>query len=560
MVEYIDAAVLRRMFLSGVSSLEAKKAWINELNVFPVPDGDTGTNMSLTLMSAVKEIQAAGNNISMSDICSKISMGTLRGARGNSGVITSQLCRGFARVAGTHDRLDKPVLAEAMSHAVTTAYKAVMKPKEGTILTVAKASAVKANELSSSDISLEDFFREILKFAEETLKRTPDMLPVLKEAGVVDSGGQGLVELFKGFIDGYLGKETEYETVAPSQGTAAPAVRRTVDSSNIETSDIKFGYCTEFIILAEKEFTDDDENELKTFLSSIGDSLVVVAMDGIVKVHVHTNHPGQAFEKGLTYGQLTSMKVDNMREEHNEKVILEADRARAAEEEAQADESPRKEAGFVAVCAGEGLIDIYKELNIDRIVEGGQTMNPSTEDILCAIEKVNADTVFVFPNNGNIIMAANQAAQICEDRNVVIIPTKSVVQGITALISYDSRLSAEENTQAMTEAIGYVKTAEVTYAVRDTELYGKAIRTGDYMGIGESRILAVGPELEKTAIDAILELADEDAEIITIYYGADVNSEDAQKVADAVSEALTGAEVELVFGGQPVYYYFISVE
>lgn len=547
------------MFLAGVSSLEAKKAWINELNVFPVPDGDTGTNMSLTLMSAVKEINALGPNASMSDICSKISMGTLRGARGNSGVITSQLCRGFVKVAGEEKRLDKTLIAEGMGHAVATAYKAVMKPKEGTILTVAKAAAYKANELADSDISLEDFFGEILKFSYETLQKTPDMLPVLKEAGVVDSGGQGLVEFFRGVIDGYLGKEIVFE--AGSEGGSA--VPRMIDSSNIETADIKFGYCTEFIIMADGEFTEADEKELKAFLSSIGDSLVVVAMDGIVKVHVHTNHPGQAFEKGLTYGQLTSMKVDNMREEHNEKVINEADKARAAAEDSTQDvkeAGPRKDCGFVAVCAGEGLIDIYKELNTDKVVEGGQTMNPSTEDILAAIDEVNADTVFVFPNNSNIIMAANQAAELCEDKNVIIIPSKTVVQGITALISYDESGSAEENAQTMSDAISTVKSAEITYAVRDTELFGKTIRNGDYMGIGEDRILAVGSALEETAIAAICDLADEDTGIITIYYGKDVTEEDAQRIADVVEERCSEAEVEIVYGGQPVYYYFASVE
>lgn len=550
------------MFLAGVSSLEAKKAWINELNVFPVPDGDTGTNMSLTLMSAVKEIKLLGDNASMSDICSKMSMGTLRGARGNSGVITSQLCRGFAKVAANEDKLDKAVIAEAMSHAVTTAYKAVMKPKEGTILTVAKAAAVKANELSKSSVSMEEFFRAILAFAEETLEKTPDMLPVLKEAGVVDSGGQGLVEFFKGVIEGFLGKEASFEEGAAA-APAASAPRR-VDSTNLETSDIKFGYCTEFIIMADRKFTEEDEDELKSFLGSIGDSLVVVAMDGIVKVHVHTNHPGQAFEKGLTYGQLTSMKVDNMREEHNEKVILEADRAKAeaeeAEKERKADKGPKKTAGFVAVCAGKGLVDIYKELKVDTVVEGGQTMNPSTEDILAAIDSVNAETVYVFPNNSNIVMAANQAAELCEEKNVVIIPSKTVLQGITALISYDERGSVEDNTQTMTEALGLVRSAEITYAVRDTELYGKTIRNGDYMGIGENRILAVGTELEETAIEAICDLADEETAMITIYYGEDVSEEDAQKVADAVEERNPDAEVELVYGGQPVYYYFASVE
>ena len=562
MSEYIDAAALKRMFLAGVSALEAKKEWINELNVFPVPDGDTGTNMSLTLLSAVKEVSALGDNAGMSELCSKLSMGTLRGARGNSGVITSQLCRGFAKTACNYDRLDRKIISEAMEHAVVTAYKAVMKPKEGTILTVAKAAAQRAGELSDSDLNLEEYFTEIIRYAEIILAKTPDMLPVLKEAGVVDSGGQGLVEFMKGILDGYMGKEPAFSPAqaAPTQ-TAKP---RTVDSTNIETSDIKFGYCTEFIILCDKEFTDDDEADLKEFLSSIGDSLVVVAMDGIVKVHVHTNHPGQAFEKGLTHGQLTSMKVDNMREEHNEKVILEADRAKAAEIEAEKSQTkpagPRKTYGFVAVCAGDGLVNIYKDLNVDYVVEGGQTMNPSTEDILAAIGQVNADTVYVFPNNSNIVMAANQAKELCEDKNVYIIPSKTVVQGVTALLSFDESAEAETNAAAMTEALQNVKSAEITYAVRDTELYGKTIQNGDYMGIGEGRILAVGPELESTAVEAICDLADEDTELITIYYGKEASEEAAQGIADRVQEMNEDAEVQVVYGGQPVYYYFVSVE
>lgn len=560
MLEYIDAGTLKKMFLVGVNALEAKKAWINELNVFPVPDGDTGTNMSLTLMSAVKELSTLGENATMEQVCSKISMGTLRGARGNSGVIMSQLCRGFTKVASGHERLNKKTIADACGHAVVTAYKAVMKPKEGTILTVAKAAASKANDLANESDSLEAFFEAIIKYAEFILTKTPEMLPVLKEAGVVDSGGQGLVEFMHGALDGFLGKEPE---LTVSQGASAPAAPRRVDSSNIETADIKFGYCTEFIIMTEREFTEQDEDELKAFLSSIGDSLVVVAMDGIVKVHVHTNHPGQAFEKGLTYGSLTSMKVDNMREEHNEKVIMESDRALAAEQESAASAKaagPRKDYGFVAVCAGEGLIEIYKELRADSVIEGGQTMNPSTEDILAAIDEVNADTVYVFPNNSNIIMAAQQAVDLCEGKHVVIIPTKTVLQGITALISFIPDASAEENIETMTEALSTVKTAEITYAVRDTELYGKTIHSGDYMGIGEGRILSAGSDLDEIALGAVRELADEDSEMITIYYGSDVSEENAQKIVECVEQDFPDAEVEVVYGGQPIYYYFVSVE
>ncbi len=563
MIDYIDSVILRRMFLAGVSNLESKKEWINELNVFPVPDGDTGTNMTLTMLSAVKEINQLQTNASMSDLCSKISMGTLRGARGNSGVITSQLCRGFVKVASGKDKLDKKALAEAMDHAVATAYKAVMKPKEGTILTVAKAAATKATELAGENISLGEFFNEILKYSEQILLKTPEMLPVLKEAGVVDSGGQGLVEIFKGAIDGFYGKETSYD-ISASRGESVRTYsgERVVDSSNIATSDIKYGYCTEFIVMADKEPSENDIDNIKSFLSSIGDSLVCVAMDNIIKIHVHTNHPGQAFEKGLEYGQLTSMKVDNMREEHNEKVIKEADRAQAAiqENKREALKKKKKKNGFVAICAGDGLVKIYSELGVDKIVEGGQTMNPSTEDILSAIDEVNAETVFVFPNNGNIIMAAKQAKNLCNDKNIVIIPTKSITQGITALINYDDAASDTENEKLMTEALARVKSAEITYAVRDTELYGKNINKGDYMGIGEGKLLSAGKDLKKAAEETITELVDADSEIVTIYYGKDVTEADAEAVAKAVEGKCNDAEVELVYGGQPIYYYFISVE
>lgn len=555
MLETIDAGTLKRMFLAGVNNLEAKKAWINELNVFPVPDGDTGTNMTLTLMSAVRELNGLNDTASIEDICKKISMGTLKGARGNSGVIMSQLCRGFTKVAESAGRIDKSVIARGFEHAVSTAYKAVMKPKEGTILTVAKAAANKAMELENKDISMEEYFLAIIKYADFILGKTPNMLPVLKEAGVVDSGGQGLVEFMKGAFEGYKGNDASFETVASSAGVA-PVKSGEVDSSRISTADIKFGYCTEFIIMTEEKFTDRNEAELKSYLDSIGDSIVVVSMDGIVKVHVHTNHPGDAFEKGLTYGQLTSMKVDNLWEEHNEKVIKETAKNVAAVEAA----GLRKKYGFVAVCAGEGLIGIYKELGADEIISGGQTMNPSTEDIMAAIDRVNSETVFVLPNNSNIIMAAQQAVELYEGKNIVIIPTKTVVQGISALINFLPDENADENTALMTDAIGQVKTAEVTHAVRDTELWGKTIQNGDYMGIGQGTILSAGSVLMNVTLETIRKMADKDSDMITIFYGRDITEEDAMEIAGVIEDEFERAEVDVVYGGQPVYYYFISVE
>jgi DAK2 domain fusion protein YloV len=554
-LETIDAGTLKRMFLAGVNNLEAKKAWINELNVFPVPDGDTGTNMTLTLMSAVRELNGLNDTASIEDICKKISMGTLKGARGNSGVIMSQLCRGFTKVAESAGRIDKSVIARGFEHAVSTAYKAVMKPKEGTILTVAKAAANKAMELENKDISMEEYFLAIIKYADFILGKTPNMLPVLKEAGVVDSGGQGLVEFMKGAFEGYKGNDASFETVASSAGVA-PVKSGEVDSSRISTADIKFGYCTEFIIMTEEKFTDRNEAELKSYLDSIGDSIVVVSMDGIVKVHVHTNHPGDAFEKGLTYGQLTSMKVDNLWEEHNEKVIKETAKNVAAVEAA----GLRKKYGFVAVCAGEGLIGIYKELGADEIISGGQTMNPSTEDIMAAIDRVNSETVFVLPNNSNIIMAAQQAVELYEGKNIVIIPTKTVVQGISALINFLPDENADENTALMTDAIGQVKTAEVTHAVRDTELWGKTIQNGDYMGIGQGTILSAGSVLMNVTLETIRKMADKDSDMITIFYGRDITEEDAMEIAGVIEDEFERAEVDVVYGGQPVYYYFISVE
>ena len=550
----IDAQLLQKAFIAGAYNLERNKDYINELNVFPVPDGDTGSNMSLTIMAAAREVSAL-ENPSMDELSKKISSGSLRGARGNSGVILSQLLRGFCKEIKGKKQITVSVLADGFVRAVETAYKAVMKPKEGTILTVAKGVAEKAVELSEMDMDFETLGQEILDHGNEVLKQTPELLPVLKEAGVVDTGGQGQMEFLTGAYNGLTGKEEIKEPV--TSGGAAKA--QTMSSEEIDTSHIKYGYCTEFIIMLEKEYNAEIEAKFKEFLTSIGDSLVVVSDDEIVKVHVHTNHPGLAFEKGLEYGSLTSMKVDNMREEHKEKVIHEQDRKKAAEQEA-AKEEPKKPFGFVAVSVGEGLNDIFKDLGVDHIIEGGQTMNPSTEDVLDAISKVNAETVFVFPNNKNIILAANQAAEIEEEKQVIVIPTKTIPQGISALISFDETATAEANQAGMEDAITAVKSGQVTYAVRDTSIDGKEIKTGDYMGIDDAGIQAVGQDITEVVKDLIGAMADEDSELLSIYYGSDVEEEKANALVEAVQAAYPDFEVEAHAGGQPIYYYILSLE
>ena len=556
----IDAKILSRMFLAGAKNLEAKKEWINELNVFPVPDGDTGTNMTLTIMSAASEVSALADP-DMETLAKAISSGSLRGARGNSGVILSQLLRGFTKGTKGHKEMDAVVIAAAMEKAVETAYKAVMKPKKGTILTVAREAAVKATEIAEESANLELFFRAIFEHAEKTLARTPEMLPVLKEAGVVDSGGQGLLEVFRGAFDGYLGKEIDYTAFEK----AAPASSVTKISPQAE-AEIKFGYCTEFIILLDKPLPDEEVHSFKEFLMSIGDSVVLVADDEIVKVHVHTNHPGQAFEKALTYGALSRMKIDNMREEHQEKLIKDAQKlAREQEEQEKKDAAAkaakeRKKYGFISVSVGEGLSALFKELNVDWIIEGGQTMNPSTEDMLNAIAEVNADTIYIFPNNKNIVLAANQARDLTEDKEIVVVPTKTIPQGITALISFQPDMTGEENLEGMMEAVSMVKTGQVTYAVRDTRLDEKDIHEGDIMGIGDHGILAVGKGREAVAKEMVAAMVDEDSEVISIYYGAETSEEAANKLAEELEETYPDCEVEVNMGGQPIYYYIISVE
>ena len=555
----INVDVLAKMFLAGAQNIEAKKDYINELNVFPVPDGDTGTNMSMTIMSAAKEVTAL-NNPEMKDLAKAISSGSLRGARGNSGVILSQLLRGFTKAIKEEKEIDVLALAAACQRARDTAYKAVMKPKEGTILTVASGIATKAAEMAEETDDLEVFIPAVIEYAEEVLNKTPEMLPVLKEAGVVDSGGQGLLEVIKGGYDAFLGKEIDYSSIKPSTSV-------TVNKVNAEdTADIKFGYCTEFIILTEKEFTEEDEHEFKKFLSSIGDSIVCVADDDVVKIHVHTNDPGLAIQKALTYGQLSKMKIDNMREEHQEKLIRDAEKLaeEQAKEEAAYEEKktaePRKAMGFITVSIGAGMNEIFKELGADYIIEGGQTMNPSTEDMLNAIDQVNADMVFILPNNKNIILAANQAKSLVEDKEIIVIPTKTVPQGITAIINFMPDADAKTNAEAMLEEIKNVKTGQMTYAVRDTHIDDKEIHEGDIMGIGDSGILAVGKDLEETTKELIANLVDEDSELISIYYGEEVSEEEAEKFAGEIEELYPDVDVDIQFGGQPIYYYVLAVE
>ena len=577
----IDAKLLKKMFIGAAKAIDAKKDIINELNVFPVPDGDTGTNMTMTIMSAAREVNSLPQP-SMADLAKAISSGSLRGARGNSGVILSQLLRGFTKVIKEYNEITVEIAANAFNKAVETAYKAVMKPKEGTILTVARGGAEKAGELVGETDDLMEFAEKVIKHMEVVLEYTPELLPVLKEAGVVDSGGRGLIEVMKGGFDVMCGKEidTSLDSSAPKvaanteASVQSGAAGRTVNTENISTADIKFGYCTEFIILLEKEFSEKDEDELKAFLESIGDSIVCVADDEIVKIHVHTNDPGLAIQKALTYGQLSRMKIDNMREEHNEKLGLEQAAAAAstalasgegpaagavAEQNAQP-VTPRKKFGFISVSAGEGINEIFRGLGVDYLIEGGQTMNPSTEDMLNAIDAVNAETIFILPNNKNIILAADQAKAMTEEKNIIVVASKTIPQGIAAMIGFVEGKSAEENESMMREAMKNVRTGQVTYAVRDTKIDGKEIRQGDYMGLDDHTIQSVGSDLDECTVELIENMIDEDSELISIYYGAEASDEQAQKIADMISEKHRLVDVEIHEGGQPVYYFIISVE
>ena len=559
----IDAGMVKEIFLAGAANLEAKKEWINDLNVFPVPDGDTGTNMTLTIMSASKEV----SNIEtpdMESLAKAISSGSLRGARGNSGVILSQLLRGFTKVIREYDAIDSRVLSLAFEKAVETAYKAVMKPKEGTILTVARGMSEKMTELAPKISDIKKLLGLVIEYGDEVLNYTPELLPVLKQAGVVDSGGQGLMQLMKGAYDALMGKKVDYSNVISESKPAAG--KETTAAKGIEDVNIEFGYCTEFIVNIEKKYGEKEEAAFKAFLESIGNSIVIVSDDEMVKVHVHTNHPGLAFEEGLKYGSLSRMKVDNMREEHEERLIANASKVAGDnketehKEEAEEEEIVNEKYGFISVSAGDGLTEIFKCLGVNYVIEGGQTMNPSTEDMLNAIENVHADNIFILPNNSNIILAANQAQSIVEDKNVIVVPTKTVPQGISALLAYSEEAAPEDNFNAMSEEIARVKSGSVTYAVRDTEVDDKVIRQGDIMGIGDKTILSVGQNISEVTKDLIDNLMDDDSELISIYYGNDIEEASAEELAKQIEEAYPDADVELNYGGQPIYYYIVSVE
>lgn len=560
-VEVIDAQLMAKMFLAGAQNLDANKDYINELNVFPVPDGDTGTNMTMTIMSAAGDVQAI-TDMNMDDLCKAMSSGSLKGARGNSGVILSQLLRGFTKVIKGLEVIDVQAVALALEKATETAYKAVMKPKEGTILTVARGISEKAMEIKDREgITMESFIDEVIAYGDETLDKTPELLPVLKQAGVVDSGGKGLMTVLYGARDAYQGKEIVINIAASTRPGGI-----TIPKSDIDTADIKFGYCTEFIVMLEKPLTDEEVDGFKSYLESIGDSIVCVADDDLVKVHVHTNHPGKAFEKGLTYGQLNKMKVDNMRFEHQEKLIKDASKIAAEEAKAEPKDTapvnvaPTKKYGFISVCVGDGLTEVFKSLSVDVVVSGGQTMNPSTENFIRAIDEINAENIFIMPNNKNIIMAAQQAAMLTKDKNIVVIPTATVPQGISAIISFSPEAEVEENKQNMLDMIAGIKTGSVTYAVRNTVIDDKTIRENDIMGICDGKIIAVGEGIKETTVEMIDGMVDEDSSFISIYYGSDVTEYDANALLEALNEKYPDCDIDLQYGGQPVYYYIISVE
>lgn len=559
-IRTLSTADIRKCFLAGANALDARKEIINDLNVFPVPDGDTGTNMTMTIMSAAREVAALEEDADMQQLCKAISSGSLRGARGNSGVILSQLLRGFTKEIKKAEEVDVQVLTKAFEHAVASAYKAVMKPKEGTILTVARAGSEKALQICDGTENIIELVNSVVPYMRDVLDMTPDMLPVLKEAGVVDSGGEGLLTILEGAYDCLLGKNVNYD-IKTDEGMV-PSVSAGAKTEAIADVDIKYGYCTEFIIMLEKKFSRQDELEFKAYLESIGDSIVCVADEDIVKIHVHTNDPGLAIQKALTYGSLTRMKIDNMREEHNERVIRDADRKAQEQKEAekQAEEMPHKEHGFISVSVGDGLNDIFRELGVDYVIEGGQTMNPSTEDILDAISKVNADNIFLLPNNSNIILACEQAKDLTKDKNIYVIPTKNIPQGITAMVNFVEGITASENAETMKASLSEVKAGQVTYAVRDTSVDGKTIKAGDIMGLSDKTIETVGSDIVDTTVALLSKMLDEDSELVTIYIGQDGSMEDARQIEKEVEKIDSELEVEIQYGGQPIYYYFLSVE
>jgi len=540
-IKKIDGALLKKMFEYGAKNLEIFKKTVDELNVFPVPDGDTGTNMSLTFSHSVGELEKLDND-QLYAVAKTASSGALIGARGNSGVILSQLLRGLAEGCKGRETLDVEGLARVVRAAADAAYKAVMKPTEGTILTVARMMAEYADVHYEDFTDIDGFMGAVIDKGREALSKTPEMLPVLKEAGVVDAGGQGLVFILEGAYKGLMGQELS-EEVHLNAGDRD----RFVDDSNMRPEDITFGYCTEFIV---KDAEDADEDALRAYLNTIGDCVLVIKDDDIIKVHVHTDHPGKAFEKGLTFGALIRMKVDNMREMLG--VSDEKDDAPAADE-------PPVPYGFVAVSPGEGLTELFKEMGISRVISGGQTMNPSTEDFLSEIKKINADQIFLFPNNGNIIMAANQA-QLMSEKNVHVIPTKTIPQCVTAMLTFNGEEPWEVNDNEMKRVIEGVKTGEVTYAVRNTTIKGMTIEKGDIIGICDGEILVKGKDVTAVTSSLLEKMADDEAELISIYYGQEVAEEDAHALAEILEEDFEDCDIEINRGGQPLYYYIVSVE
>lgn len=536
--QIIDGNLLKKMFEYGAKNLEIYKKTVDELNVFPVPDGDTGTNMSLTFSHSVSELEKM-TGISLYSVAKTASSGALIGARGNSGVILSQLLRGLAEGCKDKEELDIKGLGQAIRAAADAAYKAVMKPTEGTILTVAREMAEFAMDNYDRYDNLDDYLENIISYGKKSLAKTPELLPVLKEAGVVDAGGQGLIFIMEGAYKGMTNQELSQEVHLNISDR-----ERFVDDSNMRPEDITFGYCTEFIV---KDAAEANDNELREYLNTIGDCVLVIKDDDIIKVHVHTDHPGKAFEKGLTYGALIRMKVDNMREMLG-----------VSEEEAE-DKEPAKPYGFVAVSPGAGLTNLFKDLGISRVISGGQTMNPSTQDFLDEIEKTNAEEIFLFPNNSNIIMAANQAQAISE-KHVHVIPTKTIPQCVTAMLTFQPEVDWEENEKNMLEVIPTVKTGEVTFAVRDTKINGLKIAKNDIIGIFGGEIVVKGDEVAEVTKELLDKMVDADSELVSVYYGSDVAEVDAEALVEDLEEKFEDCDVEINEGGQPLYYYIVSVE
>ena len=541
MIQYIEGKMLRDMFVSGANNLQNHKELVDKLNVFPVPDGDTGTNMSLTISYAMKELAKVEND-SITEIGKSLSKGSLMGARGNSGVILSQIIRGFSKSIEGKEQISTEDLAKAFKNGSDTAYKAVIKPIEGTILTVVRESGEYAIKAAKKEKDLLKFLEMVIDEANKSLERTPELLKNLKEAGVVDSGGKGLVLIYEGMYEALKGNPIKAKD---SNDSNVSEVKQA--GTSINTEDIKFCYCTEFIL----ESNSISDTEIRDIMLKYGDSLAVVGDEGIIKVHVHTNDPGLVLQDALKHGQLVTIKIENMRLQHENTLVGDTDEIAQSVEE--------KEYGFIATSMGEGLAKIFKDFGVDYIIEGGQTMNPSTEDFMKAIDSINAKNIFIFPNNSNIIMAANQAKEL-SDKNIIVIPTKNTPQGFTALVNFNADASVEENEQALMESLTMVKSGQVTFAVRDTVMNDVEVKEGNIIGIAESKLMDAGDSVDEITTSLVEKLVDEDSAIITLFYGEDVTEEDANNLRDELEEKFEDLDIELYYGGQPLYYYLISVE